>query len=390
MQLLVICPVFPSEDDRYIGSYYLKEQVMAIARTVDRVHVICPVPITLGLTSLDRYCRDYSFDNVDVHFPRYLHLVLPKRDPSLADRFARKDSLAMVKAVEKTVAKYDLHYDLVHDHFTWPCGQVAEMLKAAHNTPFVLTVHENEGWLRQEISSTRKAFPSTWRAADLLIRVNEKNLQDLRPFNAHVEHIPNGFDDRRYRPIDRAEARSRLGIDQEAVVLFTLGNLIRRKGYDHLIKAVGPLIKRDAKVCCYIGGKGPQKKELEALIALLGMRDNIILLGQVPQDQMNDWLNACDLYVQPSLSESFGVVQLSALGAGIPVVATLNGGSEEIITSPDYGVLCPPGDDKALRNAVVTALDKKWDQGRILEYASTWTWDAVAKRIVALYDRTLE
>ncbi|MDI3541356.1 MAG: hypothetical protein PWQ62_270 [Candidatus Methanomethylophilaceae archaeon] len=79
-------------------------------------------------------------------------------------------------------------------------------------------------------------------------------------------------------------------------------------------------------------------------------------------------MNACDLFVLPSLSESFGVVQIEALACGKPVVATRNGGSEEVIISDDYGLLVDPANPNELREKIIEAPDKDWDREKILVY----------------------
>jgi glycosyltransferase involved in cell wall biosynthesis len=109
------------------------------------------------------------------------------------------------------------------------------------------------------------------------------------------------------------------------------------------------------------------------------LKDYIELVGGKPHDEIPIWMNACDLFVLPSLRESFGVVQIEAMACGKPVVATYNGGSEEIITSEDYGFLCEPANPKALAEKILTALDKEWDREKILEYAERFTWDNIVK-----------
>jgi glycosyltransferase involved in cell wall biosynthesis len=100
-------------------------------------------------------------------------------------------------------------------------------------------------------------------------------------------------------------------------------------------------------------------------------------------------MNACDLFVLPSISESFGVVQIEALACGKPVVATRNGGSEEVITSDDYGLLVDPANPNELREKIIEAPDKDWDSEKILVYAKRFTWENIAKEIIALYEEVL-
>jgi teichuronic acid biosynthesis glycosyltransferase TuaC len=114
------------------------------------------------------------------------------------------------------------------------------------------------------------------------------------------------------------------------------------------------------------------------------------LLGSVPSDILPLWMNACDLFVLPSLSESFGVVQIEALACGKPVVSARNRGSEEVIISDEYGLLVEPADPEDLAEKILVALDRKWDREAILVYAERYTWENLAKEIVGVYAQILE
>jgi glycosyltransferase involved in cell wall biosynthesis len=131
------------------------------------------------------------------------------------------------------------------------------------------------------------------------------------------------------------------------------------------------------------------RRKLEAQIQNLGLQDYIKLLGYVPNDKVTYWLNAADLFVLPSLSESFGVVQIEAMACGKPVVATKNGGSEEVIVSEEYGLLCESANSKDLAEKILIALDKDWDREKLLEYAQQFTWDKIAKETMKIYEGLL-
>jgi glycosyltransferase involved in cell wall biosynthesis len=108
--------------------------------------------------------------------------------------------------------------------------------------------------------------------------------------------------------------------------------------------------------------------------------------GFVPNDLLPIWMNACDVFVLPSLSESFGIVQIEAMACGKPAVATYNGGSEEIITSEDYGLLCEPANQKELAEKILIALDKEWVYKKILGYAERFSWENIAKEVQEVYN----
>ena len=106
-----------------------------------------------------------------------------------------------------------------------------------------------------------------------------------------------------------------------------------------------------------------------------------------PHNEILIWMNVCDVFVLPSLRESFGVVQIEAMACGKPVVATYNSGSEEIITSEDYGLLCEPANPEELAEMILIALDKEWDNEEILRYAERFRWEDIVKEIIEVYRR---
>ncbi|MEM2604119.1 MAG: glycosyltransferase, partial [Candidatus Korarchaeum sp.] len=197
------------------------------------------------------------------------------------------------------------------------------------------------------------------------------------------------FSPRRIRAMDVREARERLGLPMGSKVIFSLGALVPRKGFQYLIRAMPNVLREHHDVLCFIGGIGPYGKELRRIVRKLGLESKVKLLGFIPEDELSLWMNSCDVFVLPSLSESFGVVQIEAMACGKPVVATKNGGSEEIIVSEDYGLLCEPGDPDGLAERIAIALSRGWDPDTIRSYALSFSWENVVKRVVDVYREVL-
>lgn len=101
-------------------------------------------------------------------------------------------------------------------------------------------------------------------------------------------------------------------------------------------------------------------------------------------------MNACDLFVLPSLNEGNPTVLPEALGCGKPFVGTKVGGVPEVITSDAYGLLVEPTDPEELAEKILVALDREWDREAILAYAERYTWENIAKEITTIYQGVLE
>jgi len=381
MRLLVIAPDFPNKVDETPGGIFVKEQVMDLAKHFEKVVVIAPQPKTFGRYPEIERMKDYSAGNVHVHYPRYFYLPIGwfrKRIPEFHE-----------KAVRKTIDDRSVNFDLIYAHFTNPSGIVGLSIKREINVPLILTIHENSGWFDREISSGDERFIDVWKGADLVLRAKKDDVDKLRAFNDNVHSVPIGFNSETLNPMPMEEARRRLGIPNGHLVLFSLGNLIKRKGYDHLVRAMKILVEGGLDPYCYIAGSGEELESLKKLTSELGMADRISFIGRITNESKRQWMSAADLFVLSSLSESFGLVQLEAMACGTPVVATRNGGSEWVMNEV-AGLLCEPGDPEDLSKTIEVALGQQWNRAAIIEYASQYRWSRINESILDMIGKIIK
>jgi glycosyltransferase involved in cell wall biosynthesis len=152
----------------------------------------------------------------------------------------------------------------------------------------------------------------------------------------------------------RGWVRPELGLPDGAVLLACVGTLIPRKGYDVLLRAVGPLLAGRPERHLLVVGDGPDRAALEALAADQGVRAQVRFLGL--RNDAAALVADADLFVLASRAEGLSFALLEALAAAVPVVATAVGDHRAVVT-PETGLLVPPGDAEALRAAVAAALD---------------------------------
>jgi len=385
--LLIITPDFPDKNNDYIGSIFVKNQLDSLKEYFKKIIVIAPVFYSGGIIPNDRYCENYAYDNITVYFPRCLFIprcvLIPLINNSNKLFFDTR-----LSAILNLIIREHLEFDLIHAHFTWPSTYIAVKLKEKYHVPVVATIHEDSGWLEEEIAMNNVRLLSAWRNADALIRVNQKELPLLKQFNANVFFVPNGFS-LQFKQLDKNECRSRLKIPPGKKVIFSIGDLIERKGFAFLIDAMGIIRDKRDDVICFIGGKGPEEKKLLCQIHEKTMEDSIILLGFIPDPMVPIWMNSADLFVLPSILESFGIVQIEALACGIPVIATYNVGSREIIGSDDIGLLCETANSESLADAIIRGLNKPWNAQRILDYSIQFSWEMVVKSTIPIYSQIL-
>lgn len=141
----------------------------------------------------------------------------------------------------------------------------------------------------------------------------------------------------------------------------TMGRLAPQKGQFVLISAWRRL--KDKDIRCLIAGVGPLEKELDERIRYYGLTDKINLVG--PVSDSAGWLESLDAFVFPSLWEGLGLVLLEAGLAGLPIIASAEGGITEIIDE-QTGWLVPAGDAEALA-AKISWLAVNLDQPEVQE-----------------------
>jgi glycosyltransferase involved in cell wall biosynthesis len=313
-----------------------------------------------------------------------MYLPLPWGYRRLGDKHFR--------TVEGAIEKFNLQFDIIHAHFSWSAGYVGAKLKEKYDLPLVITVYENQKWFIEEYESGNEDLYWAWEMADTLLRLNQADIPLLERFNSSVMHMPIGYDSAKFYPIERAKARKHLSLPSDREILFSLGFLKEKKGFRFLIDAMNYIADCRDDTICFIGGGGPLRNDLQRQIENLELNDRVKLIGYLDHEgeDIRHWYNACDLFVLPSLSESFGVVQVEAMACGKPVVATFNGGSETVIQSEKHGYLTDAGNSRALADTILSALNKDWDETEILGYARQYAWENITEAITDIYSDLLK
>ncbi|MGE5178758.1 MAG: glycosyltransferase family 4 protein [Bacteroidota bacterium] len=140
-------------------------------------------------------------------------------------------------------------------------------------------------------------------------------------------------------------------LPSNGLVLGFAGRLVRGKGLDVLLEALS--LTRDRTTLLEVAGDGPERQSLEARAAALGIRDRVRFRGWVAD--LDALWRVCDVAVVPSTwTESFGMVAVEAMAAGLPVIAARNGGLAEIVIDGETGSLFEPGDAGELARLIET------------------------------------
>lgn len=148
---------------------------------------------------------------------------------------------------------------------------------------------------------------------------------------------------------------------QGKTVLLSLGRLVRRKGFDHTIRAIAGLpAEMKDKLVYVIAGSGPEEPGLRQLAAQTGLK-NVIFLGEVSEADKWLWLNRCDIFIMPAREiagdfEGFGIVYLEANLCSRPVIAGRSGGVPDAVAHETSGLLVNPDSIEDIQRAIMRLL----------------------------------
>ena len=269
--------------------------------------------------------------------------------------------------------------DVVFAHFLFPSGAAGALAARVSGAPLVVMAHgqdvANLGRIPGVTAATRWVLGrssavianSRWLAGRLTERIPSAETK--------IEIADCGVDLEAFSPRPAAEARQALGWDGDGPAFLCVGSLIERKNVERLADAFGALGRgRLAFV-----GDGPERSKLEG-------QSGVTLVGRVPQQDVPQWVAACDVLCQPSMTEPFGQATLEALAMERSVVATEVGGPPEFVT-PEAGVLVDPKDTDALVSALERAAELPSPNPAAREAARAHDVKEMAARMSAVLER---
>jgi glycosyltransferase involved in cell wall biosynthesis len=259
--------------------------------------------------------------------------------------------------------------DLVAFHHPFPLNDIGVAIGFPIQTALVVHWHSEIVGRRALAGLVAPFIRRTLKRAQHII-VSHPSMVTASPFlPAFAEKcavIPYGIDVPYWNELDSSQRRRMEGLrSQHPRLVVATGRLVPYKGFDVLIEALNRL---DATAI--IIGDGPLRRDLLQRAARLGVGDRVILAGMLSRDDLKIHLHAARLYALPSVTpaEAFGIVQLEAMAAGLPIVNTnLPTGVPHVARHGLEALTVPPNDPAALATAIAQLLD---DQGLALRFGS--------------------
>ena len=275
--------------------------------------------------------------------------------------------------------------DLIHAHVVLPCGWVAAQASRAWNIPALLTEHSSPFTVHLYTSLQRWLVRETIRSIPVLA-ISPALRQRILEFmpTANVQVLGEVISTRFFTPEDAVLSEPRT-----KKRFLTIALLSDQKGMNHLLHAAALLRARvDCPFELVIGGDGAERQRLEHLARQLGLTNICRFVGLLDRTQVRDWMRWCDVFVLPSIHETFGVVLGEAMACGKPVIATRCGGPEFVVED-GCGILVPIADAQALADAMEQFLlgQVQYDPVRIREsVCARFGEDAFLRNIETIYN----
>lgn len=343
-QICFILDWYPTPTNN--GCIFAKHLIVAVAdQGVDCV-VIAPRIMNAHFEKVpyERIEKTEKGNTIRIFTPNYLHLSSRKQTMKLSmnNHF---------KAVMKTIKKENLHPDVVYGHFIYQCGLTAARVGKELEIPSYCASGESvrlkKSNPQNEIGFRYCKWKEILSCLSGVISVSSYNkelLLDNGFFDSSMplKVFPNGFNKSSFYPINKTEARKRMGFSQNVFIIAFTGNFNVNKGVPELCAA----IDRFDDVYSIFMGKGEIRPDCK----------NILFCGCVPNYEMVWNLNAADIFVLPTKEEGCCNAIIEALACGLPVVSSDLSFNDETLNESN-SIRVDVNDSEQIANAIKVLKD---------------------------------
>ncbi|RZV32766.1 MAG: glycosyltransferase family 1 protein [Sphingomonadaceae bacterium] len=284
--------------------------------------------------------------------------------------------------------------NMVHVSSPDPTGHAAQRWARKHGIPVVASVHTrfetypryyNAAFLEPAIEWILRRF---YNRCDALVAPSQSMIAEYKAMGMHqdIGLWTRGVDRETFDPSRRdLDWRRSHGLADDDVAIAFLGRLVMEKGLDVFAEAIIALRKLQAPHKVLVIGDGPAREWFEK--ALPGG----IFVGFQTGRDLGRALASADIFLNPSITETFGNVTLEAMASGLPVVAASATGASSLVVDGETGRLVPPGDAAAFAEALApycTDDSHRLAHGEAGEKRSrAYSWDAINQAVVDTYLR---
>jgi L-malate glycosyltransferase len=296
-------------------------------------------------------------------------------------------TLALASKQHEVVLREGL--EILHVHYAIPHATTAylarEMLKGQRPLKVITTLHGTDITLVGQESSfyaiTKFSIEQSDEVTAVSAYLRDETYRAFGCVSCDVKVIPNFVNLAEYRPGD-PEARETIALPGTKVITH-VSNFREVKRVKDVVR-VFARIRRAMPATLIMAGDGPDRVDAESEARELGVGPDVRFLGRL--DSVASLLQATDLFLLPSQTESFGLAALEAMACGSPVVASRAGGLPEVVDDGINGILEPVGSVEAMGRRAVELLRDPGRHAAMREAAVAKAREFSADRIVPMYE----
>ena len=277
---------------------------------------------------------------------------------------------------------------VAHRAISWARGRRIPVVASVHTRFETYLGYYHLQWLEPTVRAILRRF---YRRCDALVAPAESTAAILRAqrMNGDISIWTRGIDRKQFHPGRRSDAfRAAHGIGPGDVAVAFLGRLVLEKGLDVFADAVEAANARGAGLKILVIGEGPARDWFEKRLP------DACFTGELTGTDLATALASADMFLNPSITESFGNVTLEAMACALPVVAARASGATSLVQDGRTGTLAEPGaiDEYAAAlcaYAADPALRAKHGAAG-LAFAETMDWDEINRAVLKVYTRVIE
>ena len=311
----------------------------------------------------------------------------------------RVDSSSVSLGMLLKPSKHSL--DIVHAHFTVPPASYAALWHARRKkTPLIVTYHSEQragygspvrrvGAMIDNLLVRHSLLPR----ATSIISPSQHYVDEspfLREHKRKVVSIPNGVNLEDFEvPYSKEECRKRLGLPEDARIVLFMGSLSPQKAPDVLVKAMPAIVESVPNAILLMVGSGVMRDKLEQLTRDMDICRSVRFAGLAEYRSRSLYYRASDIFVLPSIEETFGIVLLEASASGLPMVVSNLPTFKWIIKDGYNGLVVEKGNQSDLARALVRLFSDDQLRTRLGQNArgqiGDYSWPAIAEETERLY-----
>ena len=301
-----------------------------------------------------------------------VHLLC--RQDSKLEKEALRNNIEIISLPAKSTLKSIIkakkiidaeNYEIIHTHLSHDLWVLVPALKlSGSNAKLFLTRHMGSGISKKDIfhkylyNRVNRIFAISNYVKQNVLKtcpVNDNMVSILHPAINVNDYAPENF--------NRKTLKETLGIENDSVVIGIASRISPGKGYEEFLQAAKILKEEFHEKICFLAAGGKSKDEedyfnnIMLLTHELGIDNAVKYIGF--RENIAEVLSIMDIFVFPSHEESFGVLLIEAMAAGLPAAASNNAGIPDIITDGETGILVPPKDAVKLADAIRRLIEDK-------------------------------